>query len=335
MSFTTHKLAAVAAIAAASLGLSGCAAGEAAPEAPAADQLETLVLDYANWNPLSLVIKNQGWLEDELADEGITVEWVFSESSAASNENLNAGATLIGSSAGAASFVARANGQDIQTVGVFSQPNWASIVVAEGSELDSVDDLAGKTVAAAIGTDPYFFLLQALDEAGIPASDVEIVNLAHADGQKALEAGDVDAWAGLDPLTANSEQTAGSHIIYSNPAFNSWGVLNTTSAFATDHADVLEVVLAAYQKARTWIGENPDQAVTILATNAGFSEDIARVVLLERTNVDVSIVPGAVQRAVLETIIPVLVEVGKVKTEEAARSALETLYVDSVAKLVE
>ncbi len=57
--------------------------------------------------------------------------------------------------------------------------------------------------------------------------------------------------------------------------------------------------------------------------------------LLERTNVDVSIVPGAVQRAVLETIIPVLVEVGKVKTEEAARSALETLYVDSVAKLVE
>lgn len=335
MSRKTH-IAALAALTAASLGLAGCAAGEAAPEATSStEQVETLVLDYANWNPLSLVIKDQGWIEEELADEGIAVEWVFSESSAASNENLNAGATQIGSSAGAASFVARANGQDIQTVGVFSQPNWASIVVAEGSELDSVDDLAGKTVAAAIGTDPYFFLLQALDEAGITATDVEIVNLAHADGQKALEAGDVDAWAGLDPLTANSEQTAGSTIIYSNPAFNSWGVLNTTSAFVTEHADLLEVVLAAYQKARTWIGENPDEAVTILATNAGFSEDIARVVLLERTNVNVSIVPGDVQRAVLETIIPVLVEVGKVKTEDAARAALETLYVDAVAKLVE
>ena len=333
MGKTTKTLAALAAVAIASLGLTGCAAGEAAPEA-AGETLETLVLDYANWNPLSLVIKDQGWLEAELEAEGIAVEWVFSESSAKSNENLNAGATQIGSSAGAAAFVARANGADIQTFGVFSQPNWASLVVAEGSDIDSVDDLAGKKIAAASGTDPYFFLLQALDEAGIDLSEVEVVNLAHADGQKALEAGEVDVWAGLDPLTANSEQTAGSTIIYRNPAFASWGVLNTTPAFIAEHADVLEVVLAAYEKARAWIGENPDEAVSILAENAGFAPEIATVVLLERTNIDVSIIPGATQRAVLETILPVLVADGKVKSEESALEALDTLYDDSIAKLV-
>lgn len=311
------------------VALTGCVAGESAPT-----ESKVLTLDYAYWNPLSLVIKDQGWLEEELSADGYTVEWVLSAGSSKAIENLNAEAIDIGSSAGAAAVAARANGVALTTVGVFSQPNWASIVVAKDSDITSVDDLVGKKVAAASGTDPYFHLLQALAEEGLSASDLEIVNLIHADGQKALESGDVDAWAGLDPLTATSELTAGSTIIYNNPDFASWGVLNATDQFLADEPELVEVVLTQYQRARNWILENPSDAVAILARDAQLDPAVAEKVLLERTNIDVSIVPGPTQLAVWTTIAKVLVAEGAIKSQEAADEALATIVNDSIAKKI-
>ena len=56
-------------------------------------------------------------------------------------------------------------------------------------------------------------------------------NLQHADGKAALENGSVAAWAGLDPLMAASEATAGSTLLYRNVDFNTYGFLNATEAF--------------------------------------------------------------------------------------------------------
>jgi sulfonate transport system substrate-binding protein len=79
------------------------ALGIAAVPAQAAER--TLNLDYANWNPLSLVIKDQGWLETDLKTLDTKVNWVYSAGSAAAIQNLNANAIQIGSSAGVAAYV--------------------------------------------------------------------------------------------------------------------------------------------------------------------------------------------------------------------------------------
>ena len=157
--------ASVAALSVALFALTGCAAGESAPSNVSSDKV--LKLDYAYWNPLSLVIRDQGWLEKELEAQGYTVEWILSGGSNVAIANLNADAINIGSSAGSAAFAAHANGAAINTVGVFSQPNWATLVVGKDSEMTTVEQLAGKKIAATTGTDPYFFLLQALAEVGL------------------------------------------------------------------------------------------------------------------------------------------------------------------------
>jgi sulfonate transport system substrate-binding protein len=323
----------IAAVAVSLLALTGCAAGEGAQTATA-EGSKVLRLDYAYWNPLSLVIRDQGWLESELEAEGFEVEWILSAGSSTALENLNAEAIDIGSTAGSAAFAAHANGVEINTIGVFSQPNWASLVVAKDSTITKVSELAGKKIAATSGTDPYFFLLQTLDEAGLTSADVEIVNLAHADGQKALENGDVDVWSGLDPLTATSEKNAGSKIIYSNPGFNSWGVLNARSKFLASNPELVEIVLLQYERARAWILANQDKAAQILAREAQLDKDVAAKVLTERTNVDVSLIPGETQLAVFRIITPVLVAEGKIKSQEAADLAIKTLINDSIAKKV-
>ena len=215
--------------------VSAPAADSAAPAAAAA--LDVLRLDYAYYNPSSLVLRKFGWLEEALADKGTTVEWVLSAGSNKANEFLRSDAIDFGSTAGAAALLAKANDAPIETVYIFSKPEWAALVVAADSPIQSVAELKGKKIAATKGTDPYFFLLRSLHANELSAADVEIVNLQHADGRTALERGDVDAWAGLDPFMAQTELEQGSRLLYRNIDFNSFGFLNARSEFLAAHGE--------------------------------------------------------------------------------------------------
>ena len=329
---TVLSLTAIAAIA--TLALTGCVAGEGS--ALGADTASTekvakgwstdvLNIDFATYNPLSLVIKDQGWLEEALGND-VTVNWVQSAGSNKANEALRAGAIDIGSTAGSAALLARSNDSPIQTIDVYSQPNWAAILVPAGSEITEVADLAGKSVAATKGTDPYFFLLQALAEADVPLADVDVQNLQHADGKAALENGAVDAWSGLDPLLSTSVATAGSKVIYDNIDFNSYGFLNATEAFLAESPDLAQLVVNAYEKAREFALENPDKTVAILAEVAGIDPSIASRTLTERTNLDIDPVPGKAQADVLKVIGPIFVESGDVANQDKIDAALDTLF---------
>jgi sulfonate transport system substrate-binding protein len=298
---------------------------------PAQAVERTLNLDYANWNPLSLVIKDQGWLETDLKKLNTRVNWVYSAGSAAAIQNLNANAIQLGSSAGVAAYVARANGVGIRSIAVFSQPNWAALVVKKGSSI-SAGQLKGKKIAAQKGTDPYFFLLQVLNKRGLdPFKDVTIVNLAHADGKAALIRGDVDVWSGLDPITSQTVKIDGSKIIYENKALNTWGIISAREDFLKSNRDITIAVLKNYQKARAWILANPDKAAQILANSAKIDLDVAKNVLVNRTKVNVPLVPGSLQSGVLKAIKPTLVSDAQVKSQADADSALTSLYDTSFA----
>jgi sulfonate transport system substrate-binding protein len=298
---------------------------------PAQAAERTLNLDYANWNPLSLVIKDQGWLETDLKALDTKVNWVYSAGSAAAIQNLNANAIQLGSSAGVAAYVARANGVAIKSIAVFSQPNWAALVVKKGSTV-TPGQLKGKKIAAQKGTDPYFFLLQVLNNRGLdPFKDVTIINLAHADGKAALLRGDVDVWSGLDPITSQTVKVDGSKVIYENKALNTWGIISAREDFLKSNRDITIAVLKNYQKARAWILANPDKAAKILSDSAKIDLDVAKNVLVNRTKVSVPLVPGSLQSGVLAAIKPILVSDAQVRSQADADKALTSLYDKSFA----
>jgi len=299
----------------------------AACGAPATASKPTEIrLDYAYYNPSSLVLRKFGWLEEELKADGISVKWVLSAGSNKANEYLRSDAVDFGSTAGAAALLARANGSPIQTVYIFSKPEWTALVVNKDSTITSVAELNGKKIAATKGTDPYFFLLRALNEAGLSSADVEIVNLQHADGKVALERGQVDAWAGLDPHMAQTELEQGSKLIYRNIDFNSYGFLNAREAFLKDHPEYVGRVLKQYERARAWIQENPEEAAQILADEAKLSLEVARLELAERTVLTGSPVPGEEQAAVLRAIIPIFKAENQIKPEVDVEAELNALF---------
>src|SRR6266508_4343733 len=174
-------------------GAATASAGAAASDPPLAE----LRIDYATYSPPSLVLKKQGWAEQALP--GTAIKWVYSAGSSNALNFLQGNAVDFGSTAGSAALLSRANGNPIKAVYIYEQPEWTALVVAKGSAANDIKDLKGKKIAAQKGTDPYFFLLRTLDRAGMKQADIQYVNLPHADGRTAVERGQVDAWAGLDP----------------------------------------------------------------------------------------------------------------------------------------
>jgi sulfonate transport system substrate-binding protein len=256
--------------------------------ASAQQKISEIKIDWATYNPVSVALKNAGLLEKEFEKDGIKIQWAQSLGSNKALEFLNASALDFGSSAGAAALIAKVNGNPIKSIYVYSRPEWASLVTREETGIKTVADLKGKRVAATRGTDPHIFLIRALQEAGLSEKDVTVVLLQHGDGKAALLRGDVDAWAGLDPLTASAEIENDAKIFYRNKEANTWGVLNVRESFAAENPDLVKRVLAVYEQAREWAVAHPDELKTQLVAATKLPDAVIERQLKERTELTYS-----------------------------------------------
>ncbi len=303
----------------------------ATPTTGRRSKLDVLRLDYAYYNPVSLVLKRQGWVEQEFSPEGTKVEWVLSLGSNKANEFTASGTVHFGSTAGSAALLARANGVPLKTVWIYAQPEWTALVTRKESAIASPADLRGKKVAATRGTDPWFFLLRALDSVGLSSADVTIVQLQHPDGEQALLRGDVDAWAGLDPHMAHAELTAGAKLFFRRREWNTYGTLNALESFLAQHPDVVERVLTLYERGRQWALAHPDELAQILSEAANLDLAIARKVLSERVTFPEPI-PGDAQRTTLAAILPLIRKEKLVQANVDLEGALASLLEPSFAQ---
>jgi sulfonate transport system substrate-binding protein len=258
---------------------------------------EVVRLDYATYNPLSLLLKDSGHLEQELAKDGVRVEWVKSLGSNKALELLSSESVDFGSTAGAAALIARANKNPIRAIYVYSKPEWTALVTRADSGISTVADLRGKKVAVTRGTDPFVFLLRALDSAGLSERDVELVPLQHPDGKLALERGDVDAWAGLDPLMASAELDNGARLFFRNADWNTYGVLDVRQRFAEQYPGYVDRVLQAYEWAHARALAAPDELKAALAKEAHLSDAVAARVLA-RTDLSSTVIGDTQQRTI-------------------------------------
>jgi sulfonate transport system substrate-binding protein len=286
-------------------------------------QVKELRIDFATYNPVSLVLKDKGILERELAKDGISVRWVQSLGSNKALEFLNAGSLDFGSTAGAAALIGRINGNPIKSVYVYSRPEWTALVTRKDTAIAKVADLKGKRVAVTRGTDPHIFLVRALQEAKLTERDVKLVLLQHPDGRTALERGDVDAWAGLDPLMAAAEIEGGATLFHRNAGANTWGVLNVREAFANDNPALVGKVLKAYEEARAFALANPGELSKTLIAYTKLPEPVIER-QLERTELTHS----AIGQPQVDTILAAgiaLQEAGVIPATVDVRAAVDAL----------
>jgi sulfonate transport system substrate-binding protein len=300
------------------------AIGLAAAPALAAEPPKEIRIDWATYNPVSLVLKERGLLEKEFEKDGISIRWVQSAGSNKALEFLNASSLDFGSTAGAAALLGRINGNPIKSVYVYSRPEWTALVTRADTGIAKVEDLKGKRIAATRGTDPHIFLIRALADVGLTEKDVTIVLLQHADGKAALLRKDVDAWAGLDPLMASAEVEDGAKLFFRKREANTWGILNVREAFAAEQPDLVKRVLAGYEQARQWALANPDEVKRYLVAATKLPDAVIAKQLNERTELTHSKI-GAEQIESITAAGLALQQAGVIKPEVDVKGVVSAL----------
>src|SRR5476649_1415395 len=293
----------------------------------AADALKEIHIDWATYNPVSMILKQKGLLEKEFAKDGIGIVWVQSAGSNKALEFLNAGSIDFGSTAGSAALVAKINGNPIKSIYVYSRPEWTALVTRKDTDINTIADLKGKRVAVTRGTDPHIFLVRALQSVGLTEKDISPVLLQHPDGKTALIRGDVDAWAGLDPMMAAAEVEDGAKLFYRNAAANTWGILNVREEFAVAHPDLVRRVLAVYEDARKYSLSHYDEVKADFIAVAKLPDAVVDKQLKERTELTHSKI-GAPQRESILAAGIALQQAGVIKPDVDVKKTLDDLIDD-------
>ncbi len=254
-----------------------------ARRARAADKPATINIDWATYNPVSMVLKEKGLLEKEFEKDGIGIRWVQTLGSNKALEFLNAGSIDFGSTAGSAALLGKINGNPIKSIYVYSRPEWTALVTRKDTPIQKITDLKGKRVAVTRGTDPHIFLVRSLLSAGLTEKDISEVLLQHPDGKTALIRGDVDAWAGLDPMMAQAEVEDGARLFYRNKDANTYGILNSREEFLKNYPDLTKRVLAVYETARKFCLANYDEEKRVFMAVTKLPANVVDIQLKERT----------------------------------------------------
>ena len=252
--------------------------------ARAADKPSQIRIDWATYNPVSMVLKEQGLLEKEFAKDGIGILWVQTLGSNKALEFLNAGSIDFGSTAGSAALLGRINGDPIKSIYVYSKPEWTALVTGKDTSIAKITDLKGKRVAVTRGTDPHIFLVRALLSVGMTEKDISEVLLQHPDGKTALIRGDVDAWAGLDPMMAQAQVEDGARLFYRNKDANTYGILNSSEDFLSKYPDLTKRVLAFYDQARKYCIGHYDDEKRVFMDVTKLPAAVVDIQLKERTD---------------------------------------------------
>lgn len=295
--------------------------------ARAADKPSQIRVDWATYNPVSMVLKEQGLLEKEFAKDGIGILWVQTLGSNKALEFLNAGSIDFGSTAGSAALLGRINGNPIKSIYVYSKPEWTALVTRKDSPINKITDLKGKRVAVTRGTDPHIFLVRALLSVGMTEKDISEVLLQHPDGKIALIRGDVDAWAGLDPMMAQAQVEDGARLFYRDADANTYGILNSREEFLNQYPDLTKRVLAVYDQARKYCLGHYDDEKRVFMNVTKLPAAVVDIQLKERTDLTNNRIGPAQRDTILQAGIA-LQKAGVIPANVGVKKMLDDLIDD-------
>jgi len=231
-------------------------------------------IGYQKYGTLVL-LKGKGLLEQRLKPLGYRVTWAEFPSGPPLMEALNAGAVDLGSAGEAPPIFAQAANPDLLYVGHEpAAPKGEAILVARDGPVRTVADLRGKKIALNKGSNVHYFLVRALEQAGVPYEAVTPTFLAPADGAAAFARGAVDAWAIWDPYFAIAERQPGTRILASAVEIEKpTNFFLGNRDFTQGNAPVVQAAVGALGAVAAWCEAHRPEVAALLSKGTGVPLD--------------------------------------------------------------
>lgn len=158
--------------------------------------------------------------------------------------------------------------QDIRIVATFVDSQDDDSVIANTDRgIGAVADLAGKRIGFPKGTSAHFFLEAVLVEAGLSPSQVAVVDIRPGDLPSALANQQVDAISIWEPFASRAQELLKSRAVKLSPAGTHRATFNFVAMqdFTQGRQPAIRKFLKAIERANLFIGDNKEEARTILA----------------------------------------------------------------------
>lgn len=253
--------------------LVGCGSGSGEETSASAEVVNIGTMNLVNGD---LIAQYEKYYEDEL---GVEVNLVNFDSGKDVNTALAAGSIDISELGSSPTAQGIANGVDYEVFWIGDIIGAAeSLVATNDSGISSIEDLKGKKVATPFASTAHYSLLNALAQAGISETDLELYDLQPDDIYAAWTRGDLDAayvwYPVLGQLLENgktitdSEKLAADGIITAD--------LNVVrTEFAEANPDIVVNYVKAQIKANDVLLNDPETAAKEVASVLEISEEDA------------------------------------------------------------
>lgn len=248
---------------------------------PTPQQNNAIRIGYQKYGTLN-ILKSRGNLEQKLASQGVSVQWIQFPAGPQLLEALNTGSIDFGHTGEAPPIFAQAAGAPLVYVANEPpNPKGEAILVQKNSTLQTVADLKGKKIALNKGSNVHYLLVEALKAAGVKYSDIQPVFLPPADARAAFEQGSVDAWAIWDPFFSAAKRATGARVLRDGEGL----VANrefylAAKPFSEQHPDRIQTILQAIQTVDDWAAAQPTEVAKLLSPELGIDvptlEEVAK-----------------------------------------------------------
>ena len=217
-----------------------------------------------------LIIKQEGWLEEDLPETEIS--WELLSSGAAIRDGMLAGDIQVGSGGVGPFLVGYSAGVDWKVLSALNEMDLWLMVVDE--RYQSLGDFGDGSIAMPAPDSIQAVVLRkgAQEQLGDAAAlDDNIVSLAHPDGLQALLSGQIAGHLTSPPFQFQEQDEGARPILKS---FDLFGPHTFNSVFVRqdyhdDNPDAMEALYSNIQEATELIESDPDRAAQILSEESG------------------------------------------------------------------
>jgi len=252
------------------------------------------------------VAEKKGWLQEEFAKQGATVEVVDIRAVGAPSVEASLfrrGDLHIAQRMAYPSLQHRANGFDLVVVwaGGDCHPRRATTIVLKRSKIKNLEDLKGKSYGSNRLGCPYFATFEALKAKGIELDsdlkkgDVRFVNVTGSPALATFLAGEIDA-LGTHPayftMAAIYDKGLVKEISESVPngeyvTGGGRALVLALREYATQNPDLIQAYFRAYNRTRKWIvfENHYDEAAEIVAEEYRISKSVALYTIKDESRI--------------------------------------------------
>jgi aliphatic sulfonates family ABC transporter substrate-binding protein len=219
------------------------------------------------------VVKALGAFESLLASKNVQVEWCEYAAGPEVATAIQAGDVTLGVVGDCPSVLAQAqSGTFVYVAAEGPAPEAEAIIVHEDSDIRTVADLRGRSIALKPGSNVHYLLIRALEEAGVDYHDVRLTFAVPEKAKQSFEAGQVDAWVIWDPLLSSVQHTARARVLRDGRGLTlNAAYYLANREFAASSPELVDELLLHAVKAIEWAKQHTELVAELVSAQLNIS----------------------------------------------------------------